>query len=293
VRAHGDEVIQNGTQPPTTLAGCLNDGFWSYMLQDWAVQLEGEGDDRARRAIELLNWITWWEALGSPSTDDASNLSAQAPALGAGIVDQAALDALGQAADDGDAEGAVTAAAAVAASLRTELSGSDDGSGGDGFYSEFVQNAGVFETYGINAYGADGVLSEPKDTELTGVLEVWNPEAGEFQNNLQHWVPEEADFAQIATVNSDNVKNTSDGERLPYLINGFLFLVGGGHDGYADWAQSREEKVVEASIRGEVRVRKAGITSAGRIDVSDCPPMAQQTVIDAVARFSEKEVRFV
>lgn len=122
---------------------------------------------------------------------------------------------------------------------------------------------------------------------------VWNEEEGRFTNTLQDWQPTEGDFDEIARVNAANVKNAPDGGRIPYVINGFFFLIGTGHDAYNDWAEGREEKGVQASIRGEVRVRKAGIRGAGYIDVSGCPPMSQQLVIDSVARFSEKEVRFV
>jgi hypothetical protein len=293
LRAHGDEVIENGTQPPTTFEGCVGDGFWAFMLQDWAVQLENEGDDSARRALELLNWCQWWEGLGAPSESDAGSFGDQVASLGAGLVDDAAGSALADAVADGDLAAAGTAAADVAGSVREALTGSADGSGGDGFYAEFLSNAGVFQTYGINAYGADGVLSDPKDTELTGVLQVMNPDTGEFENQLQDWVPSEADFEEVARVNGLNVKDARDGARLPYLINGFLFLIGSGHDAYSDWAQDREEKGVQASMRGEVRVRKAGLRGAGYLDVSNCPPVSQQLVVDSAARFSEKEVRFV
>ena len=293
LRAHGEEVIENGTKPPTTFNGCLGDGFWAFMLQDWAVQVENEGDDQVRRALELLNWCAWWEGLGAPSVEDAGSLNGQVEALGAALVDAAASSALADAVDAGDLDAAATAAAAVAGSVREALSGASDGSGGDGFYAEFVANAGAFETYGVNTRGAEGVLADPKDTELTGVLQVWNEEEGRFVNSLQDWQPAEGDFDEIASVNGANVKNAPDGGRIPYLINGFLFLVGTGHDAYRDWADDREEKGVQASIRGEVRVRKAGIRGAGDIDVSGCPPMSQQLVVDSVARFSEKEVRFV
>jgi hypothetical protein len=103
------------------------------------------------------------------------------------------------------------------------------------------------------------------------------------------WLPDEATFTAVAEVNGANIKAASDDEQLDYVVGGFLFLVGDGHERqYATYAEFQEDVVT-----GKLTVHKGGVFSAGSLEVEGVPPSKQGVVESAVTRFSDKEVSFV
>lgn len=102
------------------------------------------------------------------------------------------------------------------------------------------------------------------------------------------WLPEDADFAAIAEVNRANVKAAGDGDDLDYVIGGFVFLIGDGHDSKHEEYARFQEDIAE----GTVTVNKGGAFSAGSLEIAGVPVSKQGVVEDAVGRFSDKEIVF-
>jgi len=280
---HVERVNENGTRPPATLDGCLADSFWAWMLQDYAKYAEEqEGNNSIRRGLELLTWFWWWDGLGDTTSEDAAQLRAAIHLNGAGYAtDATAISAIEAAADGtGDAGGLAGPVATLRQELDAELAA---------VYDDFRQTALAAETFGTNRWGDDGVLSD-KEADLSGVLEVRNQETGEFENELQHREITDDDFEAIAAINGANVKNLDDGESTDVLISGFFVMIGSGH-GYNEWwANERERTNIEAAARGTVTVRKGGLRGAGKLKFSGIEPHYESLVVDAVSRFSDKEV---
>ena len=103
-----------------------------------------------------------------------------------------------------------------------------------------------------------------------------------------YWVPGDSDQDAIAEVNRANVKEAEDEDILDFVVGGFAFLVGDGHDQrYVDYASFQEDVV-----NGKLTVHKGGMLSAGSLEVEGVPASKQGVVEAAVERFSDKEVRF-
>lgn len=102
------------------------------------------------------------------------------------------------------------------------------------------------------------------------------------------WQPDESDQQAIAEVNRANVKHASDGEALDYVIGGFLFLIGAGHQ----VKHQRYARFQRDSVQGALRVHKNGVFHNGALAVDGIGPSQQGLVEYAVGRFSDKEVRF-
>jgi hypothetical protein len=103
------------------------------------------------------------------------------------------------------------------------------------------------------------------------------------------WIPAESDQEAIAEVNRSNVKDADDDDVLSYVLGGFAFLIGDGHDmGYVDYAAFQSD-----TVSGKLTVHKGGVFSSGSLDIENVPPSKQGVVEAAVARFSDKEANFV
>jgi hypothetical protein len=102
------------------------------------------------------------------------------------------------------------------------------------------------------------------------------------------WAPTAEEIAGVNEINRATVKAADDGEALPYIVAGFVLLIGDGHGGeWQSWAANEPDQA-----SGTITVKRATF-GAGRLDVEGCPPSKQSIVENAIGSFSDKEVRFV
>jgi hypothetical protein len=103
------------------------------------------------------------------------------------------------------------------------------------------------------------------------------------------WVPNETDQLKIAVINRDNLRYAIDGVALKYVLGGFAFLVGGGHEyRYVRYARNQYKDTFEG--RMVVSVRRG--FNPGRLEVFDVPPSKEGIVEAAVSLFSDAVVVF-
>jgi hypothetical protein len=112
--------------------------------------------------------------------------------------------------------------------------------------------------------------------------------AGAYLNLDAAWVPDDASLDAIAEVNRDTVKALDDGDSVDFAIGGFVLLIGSDHEGpFTRYVQAQDDLV-----QGQVSVHRSTF-GAGHLEFSDVPPSKQGVVESAVARFSEKDVKFL
>jgi hypothetical protein len=102
------------------------------------------------------------------------------------------------------------------------------------------------------------------------------------------WVPSEGDLAAVAEINRAEAKSAGDGDAIPYVVAGFVLLMGSGHgQEWYDWAYSQGDVA-----QGTMTIEKGGVFSAGSFTVTGCPPAKQDLVEAAIGSFSDKSVTF-
>lgn len=102
------------------------------------------------------------------------------------------------------------------------------------------------------------------------------------------WHPGDSDLDAIAEINKKNVQSASDAETLPYVVGGFVFLVGDGHEqSYVHYAHIQHD-----TVEGTVTVRKGDGLDSETLEVVGAPPAKQGVIEDAVSRFSPEAVQF-
>lgn len=129
----------------------------------------------------------------------------------------------------------------------------------------------------------DLILTDPQLAAIPGATGEQNVAAAPA------WVPQDPDLATAAEVNGQAIKELDDDESTHFAVGGFLLLIGDGHgDGFVQYVDGQADKAT-----GTVSVRKGGIgRGSGRLTFTGVPPAKQAIVEEAVARFSDKTVRF-
>jgi hypothetical protein len=153
---------------------------------------------------------------------------------------------------------------------------------------DYLQSAGseAFSVWfgGVDQAGQDMIL---KDDEMAQALAEGGSARQQGSSAAAATLTDE-DLEAIAGVNRDNVKDLDDRESVSYVVGGFALLIGDGHDqAHVDYVNGQQDKA-----GGSVTVRKGGITSAGSLTFTGCPPAKQSVAQSAVERFSDKSVRF-
>ena len=153
---------------------------------------------------------------------------------------------------------------------------------------DYLESAGseAFSTWfgGVDQGGQDMIL---KDSQMAQAL----AEGGTARQRAASTAAatlDDGDLEAIAGINRANVKDLDDRESANYVAGGFAVLVGDGHDqAHVDYVNAQQDRCA-----GRVTVRKGGLTSAGSLTFTGCPPAKQSVVQAAVERFSDKSVRF-
>ncbi|MER6463798.1 hypothetical protein ACWC4D_29935 [Streptomyces sp. NPDC001288] len=103
------------------------------------------------------------------------------------------------------------------------------------------------------------------------------------------WVPTTTDQQMIAQINGANLRNARTDDSIPFMLGGFAFLIGTGHDAqhylYAKFQDTD-------SFTGTVTVHTDAAGVADWLIVSGVPPYKQEIVRAAVSLLGAVEVVF-
>ncbi|HVU93525.1 MAG TPA: hypothetical protein VHC23_14925 [Jatrophihabitans sp.] len=108
------------------------------------------------------------------------------------------------------------------------------------------------------------------------------------RRRAQRWQPSTEDLGFISGTNRLNVKDLADRQSTHWVAGGFVVLIGDNHDpAHVEGVNAETDRAA-----GQVSVRKGGIFGAGTLTFTGVPPNKRELVKSAVARFSDKAVKF-
>lgn len=108
------------------------------------------------------------------------------------------------------------------------------------------------------------------------------------RRRAERWQPGSEDLGFISGSNQLAVKNLPDRGSTTWVAGGFVILIGGDHD--PEHVQRVNAETDRAE--GQVSVRKGGMFGAGTLTFTGVPANKRELVKSAVARFSDKTVKF-